>query len=366
MPDKRPCHSEVRFSDEDWVNNALIRLEAGEQLSRDSFHRLSQLLKHFTSKRYLKWTHLSNLKTIAKHLQQNLQKGHTDISQHYKDVLSPLHLKVIPPIRQKEMKSWLEPFPIPEPVLLSAAKRTQAPQAITWHLLGEPYRSARAQQLSNVHKEMEMRHFCPATRDVLTGAHTSVEKQTLALMFQKDLKTLKGKGRLLKLPQLGKKAQPISKEKEEVPQWETFVALYHVLKMLQERYAKDSAAWMERFSRLMDLYQLQSPGIQRLLLELLQRKKLPPQETIDKKALKTKELMLGERLFCGLCCGSAHPTSDPLEFQDVLPLPGKNKVHTLQPVGVAKYGFLELAWKSLPQVNPYHCERLPNIPTPTL
>uniref|UniRef100_A0A8D1SI74 WD repeat domain 87 n=1 Tax=Sus scrofa TaxID=9823 RepID=A0A8D1SI74_PIG len=362
MPDKRPCHSEVRFSDEDWVNNALIRLEAGEQLSRDSFHRLSQLLKHFTSKRYLKWTHLSNLKTIAKHLQQNLQKGHTDISQHYKDVLSPLHLKVIPPIRQKEMKT----LRIPTPVLPSTTKRIQDQKAITWHLLGEPYRSARAQQLSNVHKEMEMRHFCPATRDVLTGAHTSVEKQTLALMFQKDLKTLKGKGRLLKLPQLGKKAQPISKEKEEVPQWETFVALYHVLKMLQERYAKDSAAWMERFSRLMDLYQLQSPGIQRLLLELLQRKKLPPQETIDKKALKTKELMLGERLFCGLCCGSAHPTSDPLEFQDVLPLPGKNKVHTLQPVGVAKYGFLELAWKSLPQVNPYHCERLPNIPTPTL
>uniref|UniRef100_A0A8D1MB21 WD repeat domain 87 n=1 Tax=Sus scrofa TaxID=9823 RepID=A0A8D1MB21_PIG len=362
MPDKRPCHSEVRFSDEDWVNNALIRLEAGEQLSRDSFHRLSQLLKHFTSKRYLKWTHLSNLKTIAKHLQQNLQKGHTDISQHYKDVLSPLHLKVIPPIRQKEMKT----LRIPTPVLPSTTKRIQDQKAITWHLLGEPYRSARAQQLSNVHKEMEMRHFCPATRDVLTGAHTSVEKQTLALMFQKDLKTLKGKGRLLKLPQLGKKAQPISKEKEEVPQWETFVALYHVLKMLQERYAKDSAAWMERFSRLMDLYQLQSPGIQRLLLELLQRKKLPPQETIDKKALKTKELVLGERLFCGLCCGSAHPTSDPLEFQDVLPLPGKNKVHTLQPVGVAKYGFLELAWKSLPQVNPYHCERLPNIPTPTL
>ncbi|XP_047647284.1 WD repeat-containing protein 87-like [Phacochoerus africanus] len=255
---------------------------------------------------------------------------------------------------------------IPTPVLPSTTKRIQDQKAITWHLLGEPYRSARAQQLSNVHKEMKMRHFCPATRDILTGTHTSVEKQTLALMFQKDLKALKGKGRLLKLPQLGKKAQPISKEKEEVPQWETFVALYHVLKMLQERYAKDNAAWMEQFSGLMDLYQLQSPGIQRLLLELLQRKKLPPQETIDKKALKTKELVLGERLFCGLCCGSAHPTSDPLEFQDVLPLPGKNKVHTLQPVGIAKYGFLELAWKSLPQVNPYHCERLPNIPTPTL
>ena len=189
--------------------------------------------------------------------------------------------------------------PSPAPVLPSTTKRIQDPKAITWHLLGEPYRSAWAQQLSNVLKEMEVRPFYPATRDIFTGAHTSVEKQTLALRFQKDLRAFKGKGRPLKLPQLEKKAQPISKEKEELPQWETFVALYHVLRMLQERYAKDSAAWMDLFYRLMDLYQLKSPRIQRLLLELLQTKKLQPQETIYKKALKTKELVLSmyQRLF---------------------------------------------------------------------
>lgn len=37
------------------------------------------------------------------------------------------------------------------------------------------------------------------------------------------------------------------------------MALYHVLRMLQETYARDSAAWMEQFNRLMDLYQLKSP-----------------------------------------------------------------------------------------------------------
>ncbi|KAM8774769.1 WD repeat-containing protein 87-like [Rhynchonycteris naso] len=450
MPAERPSYSEAIFSDEDWVNNALKRLEAGEQLSRDSFHRLSQLLRDFTSKGYLKWMHLSNLKAIAKHFRQNLEMSHTATPQPYKDILRPLHLKVIPPIRKKEKETWLEPFLIPEPVLPSAT-RTQTPQSLNWHplaesyrkeqaeeqlstavqeikhihpirkddkslalisqkdswvmrgkgdspkfhkakkkpllirapglpsitkriqvpmainrhLLGEPYRSVRVQELFSALKEMETRHFYPVSRDIFTGAHASVDKQTLALLFQKDLRAFQDKGRLPKLPQL-EKAKPNSKKKEEVPPWETFVALYHVLRMLQERYAEDSATWMEQFYQLMDLYQLKSPRVQRLLLELLQRKKLQPQETIYKKALKTKELVLGERLFCGLFCGSSHVPAGSLKFQDVVPLPGKNKVHTLQPVGIAKYGFLELAWKSLPQVNPYLVERLPNITTPAL
>ncbi|XP_039711168.1 WD repeat-containing protein 87-like [Pteropus medius] len=370
-PAKRPCSSEASFPDEDWINSALVRVEAGEQLSRDSFHRLNQFLRDFTSKGYLKWMHLSNLKAIAKHFRQDLEVSHPDLSQSFKDVSSPLHLKVIPPIR-KEKESWLEPIPIPEPkplpipvpVLPSTTKRIPDTKAVSWDLLGEPYRTARAQQLSNALREMEMRHFYPAPRDTFMGAHASVDKQTLALMFQKDLRAFKGKGRPPKLPQL-EKAQPSSKKKEDVPLWETFVALYHVLRMLQKRYAEDSAAWMEQFYQLMDLYQLKSPGIQRLLLELLQRKELQPQETIYKKALKAKELVLGERLFYGLFCGSSHAPAGP-RFQNVVPLPGKNKVHTIQPVGIAQYGFLELAWKSLPQVNPYLNERLPNIPTPTL
>ncbi|KAF3818215.1 hypothetical protein GH733_012523 [Mirounga leonina] len=460
IPAERPCYSEASFSDEDWINNALIRLEAGEQLSRDSFHRLHQLLRDFTSKGYMKWMHLCNLKAIAKHLRQNLEVSHTDISQQHKNALSPVHLKVIPPIRRKEKESRLEPFPIVEPVLPSATRRSQTPEAlnwhllaesyrkkqaqqlssavkeiphlypigkdapptvypsvdkksldlifqkdfqalrdkgellkfhkakrdtlsipspvlpsttkrirvpkaINWHLLGEPYRSARVRQLSNALKEMEMKHFYPAAREIFTGAHASVDKQTLALMFQKDLRAFKGKDRPLTLPKL-KKAQPISKKKEEVPQWETFVALYHVLQMMQQQYAKDSTAWMEQFYQLMDLYKFKSPQIQRLLLELLQKEELQPQEIMYKKALKTQELVPGERLFCGLFWGHSHAPASPLKFHNIVPLPGKSRVHTIQPVGIAQYGFLELAWKNLPQVNSYFIDKPPNIPTPTL
>ncbi|XP_027946442.1 WD repeat-containing protein 87-like [Eumetopias jubatus] len=365
IPAERPCYSEASFSDEDWVNNALIRLEAGEQLSRDSFHRLYQLLRDFTSKGYMKWMHLCNLKAIAKHLRQNLEVSHTDISQQHKNALSPVHLKVIPPIRRKEKESRLEPLSIPSPVLPSITKRIRVPKAINWHLLGETYRSARVQQLSNALKEMEMKHFYPAAREIFTGAHASVDKQTLALMFQKDLRAFKGKDRPLTLPKL-KKAQPISKKKEEVPQWETFVALYHVLQMMQQQYAKDSTAWMEQFYQLMDLYKFKSPQIQRLLLKLLQREELQPQEIMYKKALKTQELVPGERLFCGLFWGHSHVPASPLKFHNIVPLPGKSRVHTIQPVGIAQYGFLELAWKNLPQVNPYFIEKPPNIPTPTL
>ncbi|XP_011940496.1 PREDICTED: WD repeat-containing protein 87-like [Cercocebus atys] len=465
MPDRRYrrlAFSEASFSDEDWINNALQRLEAGKQLSRDSFHRLSQILRDFTSKRHLKWMRMSNLKVIAKHLRQNLELSPTDTLQLCKEVLSPVHLKEIPPIRKKETQKWLGLSSVPKPVLPSAIKRTQTPQAVSWHLLAEshrkkqaqqlstalkeikhlypvtrdvpiavcpsvdkkslalvfekdfpalrrkgeiskshpsakeealpipapvippitkriqvpkamnwhlleePHRSAQVQRLSDALKEMEMQHFYPATRDMFTGAHASVDKQTLALMFQKDLGAFKGKGRPPKLPKLEKKAQSISKKKEEMPLWETFVALYHVLRMLQQRYAKDSAAWMEQFYQLMDLYQLKSPRIQRLLLELLQREELQPQETIYKNALKTKELAYGERLFYHLFCGHSHDPAGPLKFQDVVPLPGQNNVHTIQPEGIAQYGFLQLAWKSLPQVSPHRIERLPSVPTPTM
>uniref|UniRef100_A0A8C7AYL1 Uncharacterized protein n=1 Tax=Neovison vison TaxID=452646 RepID=A0A8C7AYL1_NEOVI len=353
IPAERPCYSEASFSDEDWINNALIRLEAGEKLSRDSFHRLYQLLRGFTAKGYSKWMPLCNLKIIAKHLRQNLVVSHTDTPQH-KDVLSPVHLKVIPPIKRKEKH-----------MSASTTKRTGVPKAIKWHLLGEPYRSARVRQLSNALEEMDMKHFYPAAREIFTGAHASVDKQTLALMFQNDLKAFKRKDRALTMPKL-KKAQSISKKKEEVPQWETFVAVYHVLRMLQQHYAKDSAAWMEQFYQLMDLYQFKSPQIQRLLLELLQRKEFQPQETMFKKSLKAQELVLGERLFCGLFCGHSHAPAGPLKFHNVVPLPGKSRVHTIQPVGIAQYGFLELAWKNLPQANSYVVEGRPNIPTPTL
>ena len=104
--------------------------------------------------------------------------------------------------------------PSPAPVLPSTTKRIQDPKAITWQLLGEPYRSAWAQQLSNVLKEMEVRPFYPATRDIFTGAHTSVEKQTLALRFQKDLRAFKGKGRPSSCPNWRRRHSPSLKKKK--------------------------------------------------------------------------------------------------------------------------------------------------------
>ncbi|XP_075392779.1 WD repeat-containing protein 87-like [Tenrec ecaudatus] len=255
-----------------------------------------------------------------------------------------VELPKFPKVKKKSL-------PTPAPGLPLATKKTQAPKAIDGHLLGEPYRSERVQQVSTALREMESRHY-PAARVISTGAHNTVNKQTLALVFQKELWALKGTRRCPKLPKLGKQSQPISKKREEIPQWETFVALYHILRLLQQRYAKDNATWMEQFYQLMDLYQLKSPRIQKLLLELLQREQPQPREILCEEAQKTKDLVLGERLLCRLFCGGSHGPAAPLAFHHVMPLPGKNEVHTLQPVGIAQYGFLELAWKSLPQVNP--------------
>ncbi|MBZ3883992.1 WD repeat-containing protein 87 [Sciurus carolinensis] len=135
--------------------------------------------------------------------------------------------------------------------------------------------------------------------------------------------------------------------------------------MLQQRYASDTTAWMEQFQQLMDLYQLKSPRIQRLLQELLLREEPQPQEIIYKEALKAMDLVPGERLFCHLFCDSSHAPAGS-KFQNVVSLSEQNRVHTLHGYAFAQYGFLELAWKSLPQVNPSSLEKMPRISTPTL
>ncbi|XP_004441534.1 PREDICTED: WD repeat-containing protein 87-like [Ceratotherium simum simum] len=358
-------YAEVSLSDVEWLHHVLERMEAGEQISRDSFHRLCQLLKDLTSKGNLEWMHLAILEAIVYRHRQVLESRSTGVSKLSKEPMGPKHLKVIPPIKGKEKESSLKPLAVPTPKLPLATKRIPDPKAINWHLLGEPYRSAWAEQISSALKEMEIQHFYPNARDIPTGARASVEKQTLALMFQKDFWAFKDRGRFPKLPKLKKKTQPISKKKEEVPQWETFVALYHVLRMLQERYAKDSAAWMEQFCHLMDLYQLKSPRIQRLLQELLLRGEPQSQEPIYKEALKTMELVPGERLFYRLFCGGSHIHRGPLEFQEVVSLPGQNNVRTVLPMGIAHYGILELAWKSLPQADIHLTKEFPLIVAPT-
>ncbi|XP_036130918.1 WD repeat-containing protein 87 [Molossus molossus] len=358
-------YTDMSLSDVEWTQRVLERMEAGEQLSRDSFHRLCQLLKDLTSQGTLEWMHLTKLEAIIYRHRQVPESHSTHISKPSKKPLGPKYPKVIPPIKRKEKESYLKPLAFPTPKSSLATKRIPDSKAINWHLLGEPYRSARAEQISSALKEMEGQHFYPATRDIVTGAHASVEKQTLALMFQKDFWAFKDKSRFPRLPKVEKKTQPSSKKQEKVPLWETFVALYHVLRMLQERYAENSAAWIEQFYQLMDLYQLKSPGIQRLLQDLLMREKHQSYEIIYKEALKATELAPGERLFYHLFCGNSHIPRGPLEFQEVVSLSGQNNVHTMVPIGIARYGILELAWKSLPQADVHLTKELAHITAPT-
>ncbi|ERE48777.1 glutaryl-CoA dehydrogenase [Cricetulus griseus] len=124
------------------------------------------------------------------------------------------------------------------------------------------------------------------------------------------------------------------------------------------------ATWMEKFDQLMDLYQLKSPRVQRLLLDLLLTKEPQFQELVSQETLKEVELVPGERLLYCLVCGSSHPPQIPLEFQEVIPLPEQNNVHTIRPKGIAKYGILELAWKSLPQADIHLIKTAPHVHTP--
>ncbi|KAL1769142.1 WD repeat-containing protein 87-like [Sigmodon hispidus] len=441
---KSPAYEETSISEEGWVTDALGRLEAGEHLSRESFHRLHQLLRDFCSPRYWQGIQLSNLKAIVQHLDVH----QADLSQPRKEVFSPQHLKVIPPIKRKERQQT--PSSVAEPMVFSATQ-TQTPEALRWHLLAkayrekqagqifsavkdtghlyptrrgdlraaypyvdrdtlalmlkefpdlrleiptfsmekktvpipgpmspstlsrtrdskaahelldEPHRSARMQQLSDVLKDIEMQRFYPARRDILTGTLASVDRQTLALMFQKELKALKRKGRYPKVAQV-EKTKPVLK-KEVLPSWETFVALYHVLRMLQQRYAKDMVTWMEKFYQLMDLYQLKSPRIQRLLQDLLLMRQVPQwsQEFVSQETLNAVQLVPGQRLFYRLFCGGSGIPAGSRKFRNVIPLSGQNNVDTVQHVGIAQYGFLELAWKSLPQVKPFLTKKLPPI-----
>lgn len=346
------------LSDTEWIHHVLERIEAGKQLSRDSFHRLCQLVKNLISEETLEWMHLAKLEAIIYRHRQVLESQSTCISKPSKKIMGPKYLKVIPPIKRKEKESYLKPLAFSS----LTNKRIPDPKAINWQFLAESYRNARAEQIFSALKEIKKQH---ATRDIVTGAHASVEKQLLGLMFQKDLWAFKDKGRFPRLPKMEKTTQPSSKKQEEVPLWETFVALYHVLRMLQERYAEDSAAWTEQFYHLMDLYQFKSPGIQRLLQELLLRGEPESHEIIYKEALKAKELVPGERLFYRLFCGCSHIPRGPLEFQEVVSLSGQNNVHTMLPMGIAHYGILELAWKSLPQADIHLTNELSHIVAPT-
>lgn len=352
--------ADVSLSDAEWVRHVLEQIEAGKQLSRDSFHRLCQLVKDLISKGTLEWMHLAKLETIIYRHRQVLESQSTCISKPSKKIMGPKYLEVIPPIKRKKKLSHLKPL------AFSSLANKRIPEAINWQLLAEPYRSKWVKQIFSALKEMERQHVYPATRDIVTGAHASVEKQMLALMFQKDLGAFKDKGRLPKFPKMEKTTQPSSKKQEEVPLWDTFVALYHVLRMLQEQYGEDRAAWTEQFYHLMDLYQFKSPGIQRLLQDLLLKEEPQSHKIIYKEAPKAMELVPGERLFYHLFCGRSQIPRGPLEFQEVVSLSGQNNVHTMLPMGIAHYGILELAWKSLPQADIHLTNELSHIMAPNL
>ncbi|XP_060222304.1 WD repeat-containing protein 87 [Meriones unguiculatus] len=355
--------SGISISEIEWLHRVLKQMAAGEELPRDHFHRLCGLLKDLTSTGDLEWLHLAVLEAIVHRHKQIVDSRSTVTPKPSREPMSPKHLKVIPPIKGKEKESWLKPSAVPAPGSPLATKRVADPKARSWHLLGEPYRSARLQQLSSALEEMETQSFDPTTRELLASVHSSVNEQTLALMLQRDLGDLKGKSRYPKLPKLEKR--PISPQKEEVPPWETFVALYYVLRMLQQRHAEDRAAWMENFYQLMDLYQVKSPRIQRLLLDLLLTQVPQAREIVSEKTLKAVELVPGERLLYCLVCGSSHAPYIAVELRGVVPLPEQNNVQTIRPKGIANYGILELAWKSLPQADTHLIKRAPHVTVPT-
>ncbi|XP_075392776.1 WD repeat-containing protein 87 [Tenrec ecaudatus] len=343
--------SEVNLLEVDWLHRVLERTEAGEHLSRGSFHRLGQVLRDLTSKGNFEWLKLAKLQAVV-----YLEAQGSGSPKAREDIMGKRHLKVIPPIKGKKTKGWLQPVPTLESPL--ASKRIPEPTTLAWQFLGEPGRSGQAQQVSSALREMELQPFYPAW--------APMNKQTQPPIFRKDFWTSKGKSRFPKLPKLKKL---ITKKREEVqiPKWETFVALYHILRMLQQQYAKDSSAWMEQFNQLMDLYQLKSSRIQKLLQDLLLREESKPQAIIYKEALASAvELIPGERLLYCVYCGGSHTPGGPVRFQEVVPVPGQNTVRTILPMGIAQYGLLELAWKSLPQVDSHLDKELPLVVTPTL
>ncbi|XP_012863502.1 WD repeat-containing protein 87 [Echinops telfairi] len=350
--------SEVTVLEVDWLHRVLERIEAGEHLSRGSFHRLGQVLRDLTSKGNFEWTKLAKLQTIVYQHTQLLEAQGSGSPKAHEDIVGKKHLKVIPPIRGKVAKGWLQPVAVPTPESPLASQRIPEPTTMAWHFLEGPGRSRQAQQVSSALREMEWQQFYPAW--------APVDKQTQPSIFGKDFWTSKGKSRFPKLPKLKK---PITKKREEVqvPKWETFVALYHILRMLQQQYAKDSTAWMEQFNQLMDLYQLKSSRIQKLLQDLLLREESRAQAVIYKEALASAvELVPGERLLYCVYCGGSHTPRGPVQFQEVVPVPGQNNVRTILPTGIAQYGLLELAWKSLPQVDSYFDKESPLVVIPTL
>ncbi|KAM6223697.1 WD repeat-containing protein 87 [Rhynchocyon petersi] len=353
-------YSERSLSNIEWIHDVLGQMEAGVQLPRQSFHRLWQLLKDLTSTGNLERMQLAKLETIVYRHKLSLQSQGTSLPKPSKDLLGLKPLKVIPPIKEGRKESWLKPVTVPTPESSLATRRLPDRKTTAWRLSGKSYRSGWARQTSRAPGETGRQPFYPATGDIFTGTYASVDKPAQSLRFQKDFWTLKDKGRLAKLE---RKAQPTTQKREEFPRWETFVALYHVLRMLQEKYAKDNIAWMEQFNQLMDLYQLKSPQIQNLLLDLLLREASikRPQAIIYEEALRSADLVPGERLLYCLFCGGAHTPGGPLKFQEVVAFPGKNSVHTTIPVGIAQYGILELAWKSLPQTDSHLTEELPHV-----
>ncbi|XP_060041858.1 WD repeat-containing protein 87 [Erinaceus europaeus] len=348
---------DVSRSDVIWLYRTIAQMQAGEELPRASFHRLCQLLKDLTSQGNLEWIHQALLKSIVHRHSTTLESQGKSIFTPRKEPRGPKSLKVIPPIKRKETESRLTLLAAPTPKVPLATKRIQDLKARDWPLLEEPYRSVWAQQVSQTLQEMEMTHFHPASR-------AAVEKQTWALVFQKDFRTFREKSRHLRLPKL-EKVQPTSKEKEEVPPWETFVALYYVLQMFRERYGEDSMTWREQFYHLMDLYQIKSLRIQRLLQELVQRKEFRPKGLFFREALHSMELGPGERLIYHLLCDRSSISKKSLAFQEVVPLPEQNSVRAILPIGIAQYGILELAWKSLPQADVHLTKKLPHIIAPT-
>lgn len=103
-------------------------------------------------------------------------------------------------------------------------------------------------------------------------------------------------------------------------------------------------------NRLMDLYQLKSPRIQKLMQDLLLREE-PQFQEVTYKMPKGRRASPwdGCSTTCSVVALQAHKSL--WHSRRWFPSPGRTMCVPCAPMGIAQYGILELAWKSLPEAD---------------
>ncbi|XP_038623365.1 WD repeat-containing protein 87 [Tachyglossus aculeatus] len=321
---KPPAHSEPN-----WMKMAYRRLREAPGISRSRFLRLSRLLAEPSGgelRRLLQLAHLQDIMARCESWASSVHDAPSQAPEGPAGVPGPRGPRgrwtrpVLPPIRGKETPR--KPAEGPE------TRRQPAPLKavhVSPRKLGLPPRQARRAQAR--------------------GARLP-----------------KGSGPALRSPQAPVVPSSASVQEKRL-NWETFLALYQVLLAMRVRCGEDSPRWLAQFNHLLDLYRLKSPRLRALLQRLLTAQDHPHREFVADSAREARDLAPGERLLWRVLCGCPQPPPRPPDFQQVLPLPWRNNVHTTRPRGDAHWGILKLTWRSLASTLP--TEGLPQFPAPT-